>query len=286
MPVRPHLRVVADAAQQPVGDARRAPRAPRDLDRRRVVDRHVENPRGAADDFLEIRRRVELQPMDDAEPRSQRRRQQARPRRRADEREALEAHLDRPRARPLADDDVDLVVLERRIQDLFDGRRHPMDLVDEQHFAGGEIRDDPDQVAGLLDRGTGRRPDLHAHLVGDHVGQRRLAEPGRTVQQHVIERFLALLRRRDRHLQVLADAVLADVLVQDARAEPGFVLRVLVDARRGDDSGIRHASMIAGQIFESPYLASSRNACFSVRSKLPSGVALTAASTAFSESGR
>ena len=57
--------------------------------------------------------------------------------------------------------------------------------------------------------------------------------------------------------------------------QPRFVLRVLVDARCGNDSGI-------GQT----YLANSRNACFNVRSKLPSGVALTAASTAFSESGR
>ena len=163
--VRAHLRVVADAAQQPVGDARRAARPPGDLGRGGVVDRHVENPRRAADDLLEIRRRVELQPVDDAEARSQRRGQQARPRRRADEREALEPHLHRPRARPLADDDVDLVVLERRIEDLLDRRRHPVDLVDEQHFARREVGDDADQIARLLDRRPRRRPHLHAHLV-------------------------------------------------------------------------------------------------------------------------
>ena len=71
----------------------------------------------------------------------------------------------------------------------------------------------------------------------DHVRERRLAEARRAVQQHVIERLAALLRRGDRHLQVLADAVLADVLVEHARTQPGFVLRVLVDARRGDDRG-------------------------------------------------
>ena len=52
------------------------------------------------------------------------------------------------------------------------------------------------------------------------------------MQQHVIERLAALLRRGDRHLQVLAHAVLADVVVEDARAQARFVLRVFVDARR------------------------------------------------------
>ena len=95
----------------------------------------------------------------------------------------------------------------------------------------------------------------------DHVGQRRLAEAGRAVQQHVIERLAALLRGGDRHLQVLADAVLADVLVERARAQPRFVLRVLVDARGGDEAVVRHCGR---------HFASSRSACFSVRSKPPS----------------
>ena len=96
---------------------------------------------------------------------------------------------------------------------------------------------------GFSIAGPGRRADRHAQLVRDHVRQRRLAETGRTVQQHVIERLAALPRRGDRDLQVLADAVLADVLVEDARAQPGFVLRVLVDARRGHESaGVIHLS--------------------------------------------
>ena len=36
---------------------------------------------------------------------------------------------------PCADQDVDVVVLERRIENLLDDRRHAMDLVDEQHVA-------------------------------------------------------------------------------------------------------------------------------------------------------
>src|SRR5262245_38791342 len=43
-------------------------------------------------------------------------------------------------------------------------------------------------------------------------------------------------------MQVLADAILADVVVEPARPQSDFVLRVLFDARRGQQSGIGHAS--------------------------------------------
>ena len=134
----------------------------------------------------------------------------------------------------------------------------------------------PTRSPGFSIAGPGRRAHRHAHLVADHVGQRRLAEPGRPVQQHVIERLAALLRRGDRDLQVLADAILADVLVEQARAQPRLVLRVFVDARRGHEAVVRH-------------LATSRNACFSARSKLASDAdptVLIAASAAFSARGR
>ena len=72
-----------------------------------------------------------------------------------------------------------------------------------------------------------------AELVGDDIGQRRLAQPGRAVEQHVIERFAALLRRRNRHLQVLAHAVLPDVVVEHARAQSRLrIARLRRRARR------------------------------------------------------
>ena len=88
------------------------------------------------------------------------------------------------------------------------------------------------QIARLLDHRPGGRADRHAHLVADDVRERRLAEAGRAVEQHVIERLAAAARRRDRHLQVVAHAILPDVVVQRSRAQPRFVLRVVVDAVR------------------------------------------------------
>ena len=106
-----------------------------------------------------------------------------------------------------------------------------------------QVRQNAGEIAGLLDHRTRRRPDRHAQLVGDHVGQRRLAETGRAVEQHVIERLAALPRRGDRHVQVLAHAILADVVVEPPRPQPGLVLRVVVDARRSDESIVRSRSV-------------------------------------------
>ena len=122
----------------------------------------------------------------------------------------------------------------------------------------------PTRSPGLFDGRARGRAKRHAQLVGDHVGQRRLAETGRPVQQHVIERLAALRGRRNRDLKVFAHAVLPDVVVEHARPEAGFVLR---------SSSTRAAVTIRSSDRGLPaqcraYFASSRRACFSVCSKL------------------
>jgi hypothetical protein len=59
----------------------------------------------------------------------------------------------------------------------------------------------------------------------------------------VIERFRSLTRRRDGDVKVFAYSILADVIIEHARAKAGFVLRVLVDPRRGYDSIVSHSSL-------------------------------------------
>ena len=76
--------------------------------------------------------RVELEALHDAEAIAQRRREQARTRRGAHQRERRQVDLDRARAGAFADHDVELEVLERGIQDFLDDRAQPMDFVDEQ----------------------------------------------------------------------------------------------------------------------------------------------------------
>ena len=200
-------------------------------------------------------------------------------RRRADQRELLQRHLHRPRARSLADDDVELVVLHRRIEDLFDRRRQAMNLVDEEDLVLLQVGQHPGQVARLLDDRSGGRAHRHAHLVADDVGERGLAEAGRAIEQHVIERLAAAARRGNRHLQVVADAILADVFVERARPQSRLVLRVVVGAAGGDQS-IAIGDGVAHRI-------SSRSARLQrVLRTSASGIDGSVASTAFSACGR
>ena len=58
---------VAHPAQQPAGDPRRAAGAARDLPCPAGREREAEKPGGAADDALELRRRIEIEAQGNAE---------------------------------------------------------------------------------------------------------------------------------------------------------------------------------------------------------------------------
>ena len=129
------LRDVADAAQDAVRDARRAARPRRDLVGRAVLDLDSEDPRRARDDRGELGGLVVAEPERHPEAVAERRRQEARARRRADEGERRQVERERPRPGPLADDDVEPEVLERRVEDLLDRPVDAVDLVDEEDVA-------------------------------------------------------------------------------------------------------------------------------------------------------
>ena len=165
-------------------------------------DRDAEHARAAVDDQLQLLAGVEIEPHRNAEAVAQRRGEQARARRRADQRELREIDLHRARRRPLADDQVELEILHRGIEDFLDRRIEPVDLVDEQHVAVFEIGEQRREVAGLGDHRAGGGAEIHAELARDDLRQRGLAEAGRADEQHVVERFLARARRLDEHREV------------------------------------------------------------------------------------
>ena len=67
--VRANLSKVAGAAQEPVGNARRAPATPGNFFGTGVVHLNVQDFRGAVQDDEQIPGLVEIQPVDDAEAR-------------------------------------------------------------------------------------------------------------------------------------------------------------------------------------------------------------------------
>ena len=145
------------------------------------------------------------------------------------ERELRQLDLDRARRRPLADDEVELVVLHRRVEDFLDGRVEAVDLVDEEHVALFEIGELRREIAGLGDHRPRGRAEIDPELAGDDLGERRLAEAGRPDEEHVVERVLAGLRRADEDLQVRPRLLLADELGQHLRPQRriGVVLAAL-----------------------------------------------------------
>ena len=191
----------------------------RDLARPFRCHPRLQQARRALDDGGQFLMRIELEPGDDAEAIAQRIRQHAGARRGADQRERRQVELDRARSRTLADDDVDLEILQGRVEDLLDDRRQAMDLVDEEDVVLLEVGQDGGKVPRPLEDGPGGLPHVHAHLVRDDVRQRGLAQARRTEQQHVIQRLRAIARRRDEDPELLADLRLADVLGKRRRAQ-------------------------------------------------------------------
>ena len=135
-----------------------------------------------------------------------------------DQRERRQRETDRRRCRALADDDVELEVLHRRVQDLFDDPRQPMDLVDEQHVAVAELGEDGRQVAGAFERRARGDVHVHAHLDGDDAGQAGLAEAGRPGQQQVVGGLAAHLGCLEHDGEVLFQLALTDELAQSSGA--------------------------------------------------------------------
>ena len=241
-----HLGDVADATKDPVGDARRAARAARDLLGGDVRDRDAEDSARPPHDGRQLGRLVVRQPEGHAEAVTKRRGQQAGARGRADKSEGRQVERERPGRRPLADDDVQPEVLERRIEDLLDRRVEPVDLVDEQHIARLERGQDRRQVALALDRRSRDGAQAGAELLPDDVGKARLAEAGRAHQQYVIESLVPCLRCRERDVELLLQPLLPDELVESSRPERAVEVVLLLAENRRQELWFRSGAGQAG----------------------------------------
>ena len=188
-PVGADLGVVAHPLEQPVGDSGRAAAPGRDLARTLRVELDAEYLRGAHQDRREVVDLVVVEPGDEAEAVAQRAGDESGARGRANEREPRQVEADGARRRTFSDHDVELEVLHRGVQHLFDRARQSVHLIDEQHAAVVEVGEDRGQVAGPFERGTARGLHARTHLSGDDAGEGRLAEAGWTREQHVVDRL-------------------------------------------------------------------------------------------------
>src|SRR5207302_821800 len=116
-----------------------------------------------------------------------------------------------------------------------------MDLVDEQHLTRGELAQHRYKIGGALNYRARCRMEVDAHFAGDDLCERRLAEPGRTEEQDMVERLATTLRRFDKDAQIVAQLLLADKFVEGSRPDRTFRC-ILLDLLRGDDAryGVAH----------------------------------------------
>src|SRR5438874_3974548 len=223
-----YLGKVTGTAQQPIGNAGCAPCAAGDLAGTVVVDLDAEDAGGARNDRLEVGRRVVLEPGDEPEAVAQRPGDEARAGGGPDEREAREIEADRARRRALAQHDVELEVLHRGVEHLFHGARQAVDLVDEEHVALVEVREQRREITGPFDGRARGDVQPHIELGGDDVRQRRLAEPRRSGEQQVVRRLAAARGGLEDDGEVLFELGLADELGETSRAETDLVDHLLV----------------------------------------------------------
>ena len=180
--------------------------------------------------------------MDDAETPPQGGRDASGPGRRADQGELLDLELVAAGARPLANDDVQAEVLHGRVEDLLDRGLEAVDLVDEQDLFGLHVGQDGREVARPLDDRPRRGLDADAHLLGDEVGETRLAQSRGPVEEDVVEVLVALLGRVDEDAEVGLDLLLADELIEGSRPEAVLEEDILLGPDRAEDG--RHAVVL------------------------------------------
>ena len=141
------------------------------------------------------------QPVDGPEARPQRRSHQGQPGGCADHGEARQLQANGTGGGTLANDDIEGIVFHGRVEYLFDGFTKAVNFIDEK------------------DGRTGGDLDVDAHLVGHHVRQCGLAQAGRPVKEHMVERLAALAGSRDQDAEVFLDIFLTDQISERLRTQ-------------------------------------------------------------------
>src|SRR5271170_2932668 len=229
MPLRAHLRKIAHAAQQTIRHARRPPATARNFRRARLVHGNSQNPRRPLHDQQQILRRIKFQPVHDPKPRTQRRHNQPRARRRPNQRETIQLIRMHPRPRPLPDNQIHAKILHRRIQNLLQRRLQAVNFIQKEKILRLQRSEHRGQVAFFLQQRPRTDLDRRTHFIRQNLRQSRLAQPRRPIQQHVIQRLSARPRRFHRNLQIFFHPILSDVIRKLLGANARLHPRVLIE---------------------------------------------------------
>jgi len=224
---------------------RGVPRERRDFLRAVLGHFDLQDVRRAMNDRAQLFGRVEIETHDHAEAVAQGSRDHARARRRPHQREGLDIERVVARVGSLVDDELALERVHGLVHVLFQDARQAVNLVDEDDLVLLDMAQHAEQLGGILERRARRHLDGNLELAGNDVRECGLPQPGRSVEQHVIERVAALLRGLDEHAQVLLELGLADELFQPARAQERVALGFVGRDDRIADAFVRgHVPML------------------------------------------
>ena len=96
---------------------------------------------------------------------------------------------------PSRQSDVDLVILHRGIEELFDDRPSRWISSMKRMSPARRFVSVPTRSPGFSSAGPRRGADVHAEFARDQLGERRLAESRRAEEERVVERLAARDRR-------------------------------------------------------------------------------------------
>ena len=134
---------------------------------------------------------------------------------------------DGTRRRSLTNDNVEKKVLHSGIEDLFDLVVETVYLVHKENIALLEIGEDGGKISRAGDSRPRGGAQACSHLVCHHVGERGLSQARRTREEHVVKRLVAVLGSCDEHAKVVANALLATVLIERGGTKAAVYVKVI-----------------------------------------------------------
>jgi len=186
------LGVIADAAEESVGDAGCAAAATAEVSEGFFIARDTQEYGGALQAKLEVFFGPEFQVQLDAEAGAEGCGDEAGAGGGADEGEGLEGDVDGFGVHAAIDGEIDAEIFHGGVDEFLDDSREAMDLVDKEDVAALEVGEDAHEVAGSGEGGSGAGFEVGLHFVGDDVGKGGFAESGGAVEEDMLDGFGAL----------------------------------------------------------------------------------------------
>ena len=214
-----HQRPVTHTTQQAVRNTRRAAGTTGNLGETLGGNLHIHQTRAAAQHQLKLLHRVELQVTGKTKTVTQRTGQQTRTGRRTHEGELRQLQRNGGRTRALSDHNVHAEIFHRHVEHFFSRAAHTVNLVQEQHLAGGQRRQNRRQITRMLNRRAGGDAQRRLHLSRNNHRESGLTQTGRARQQHMVGATATHLRSLQHQGQLLTHAALTHKVVQGLRAQ-------------------------------------------------------------------